>query len=73
MPPALEEKETYATIQKVKTFTPPSDNRDFVFAQLAKNIENACTRRRHSFELGREPGEASGSIRRGRQDGYDFS
>ena len=36
------EHETYASIQKVKTFTPASQEKDFVFAQLAKNIENAC-------------------------------
>jgi DNA polymerase-4/DNA polymerase V len=40
------EHETYHTIQKVKTFTPSSGNRDFVFAQLAKNIENACIKLR---------------------------
>jgi DNA polymerase-4/DNA polymerase V len=39
---ALGEHETYYTIQKVKTFTPASSDRAFVFAQLAKNIENAC-------------------------------
>jgi DNA polymerase-4/DNA polymerase V len=38
----LGEHETYYTIQKVKTFTPASRDRAFVFAQLAKNIENAC-------------------------------
>jgi DNA polymerase IV len=36
------EHETYYSIQKVKTFTPPSQEKAFVFAQLAKNIENAC-------------------------------
>ncbi len=40
------EHKTYHTIQKVKTFTPPSGNREFVFAQLAKNIENACMKLR---------------------------
>jgi DNA polymerase IV len=40
------EHETYHTIQKVKTFTPLSGNREFVFAQLAKNIENACMKLR---------------------------
>src|SRR5215472_13083696 len=40
------EHETYHTIQKVKTFTPPSRDHDFVFAQLAKNIENACVKMR---------------------------
>ena len=40
------EHETYHTIQKVQTFTPPSSRQDFVFAQLAKNIENACIKLR---------------------------
>ena len=40
------EHETYHTIQKVKTFTPPSSDRDFVCAQLAKNVENACIKLR---------------------------
>jgi DNA polymerase-4/DNA polymerase V len=40
------EHETYHTIQKVKTFTPASSQRDFLFAQLAKNMENACIKLR---------------------------
>ena len=39
-------KTDYASVQKVKTFTPPSSDRAFVFAQLAKNIENACMKAR---------------------------
>lgn len=46
MPLHLEEKESYASLQKIKTFTPPSSSREFVFAQLAKNIENACIKAR---------------------------
>jgi hypothetical protein len=37
----------------VKTFTPPSGNRDVVFAQLAKNIENACIKLR-KYQLATE-------------------
>src|SRR5262249_36673296 len=40
------EHETYYSIQKVKTFTPASSDQAFVFAQLAKNIENACIKAR---------------------------
>ena len=40
------EKQSYQSIQKVRTFTPPSSNRDFVYSQLAKNIENACIKAR---------------------------
>jgi len=39
-------KTTYASIQKVKTFTPPSRDRSFVLAQLSRNFENACTKAR---------------------------
>lgn len=34
------------SIQKFKTFTPPSSDFDFVFSQLSKNIENACIKAR---------------------------
>jgi DNA polymerase IV len=43
---ALGEHDTHYTIQKVKTFTPASRERALVFAQLAKNIENACIKAR---------------------------
>jgi len=43
---ATGEHDTYYTIQKVKTFTPASSDRAFVFAQLAENIENACIKAR---------------------------
>lgn len=42
----LEAKTDYASIQKTKTFTPPSNDKDFVFSQLSKNIENACIKAR---------------------------
>src|SRR5437016_1096912 len=48
-----EEHDTYHTIQKVKTFTPPSSDRDVVFAQLAKNVENACIKLR-KYQLATE-------------------
>ncbi len=40
------EKDSYQSIQKMKTFTPPSSDRKFVFSQLSKNIENACIKAR---------------------------
>ena len=46
LPLITAEKATYQSIQKVKTFTPPSADRAFVFAQLAKNIENASMKAR---------------------------
>src|SRR3989441_11428617 len=46
LPLLTAEKTSYQSIQKWKTFTPPSPDRDFVFAQLSKNIENACIKAR---------------------------
>lgn len=43
---ATEEKSSYASISKTKTFTPPSHDQDFVYAQLIKNLENACIKAR---------------------------
>lgn len=41
-------KSTYQSISKAKTFTPPSNDPDFILAQLSKNLENACIKaRRH--------------------------
>ena len=47
LPVATQPKETYASIQKVKTFTPASADRELVYAHLAKNIENACNALQH--------------------------
>lgn len=45
-----EEKHDYQSISKTKTFTPPSTDKEFVFSQLSKNIENACIKaRRHNL------------------------
>ncbi|MEO6077485.1 MAG: DNA polymerase IV [Candidatus Andersenbacteria bacterium] len=41
-----EEKTSYQSIGKSKTFTPPSDDKEYVFAQLMKNIENATMKAR---------------------------
>lgn len=43
-----EAKESYQSISKAKTFTPPSGEETFIFAQLSKNLEKACIKaRRH--------------------------
>ena len=48
------ERHDYQSISKTKTFTPPSSDRDFLFSQLSKNIENACIKaRRHHLEAKR--------------------
>jgi DNA polymerase-4/DNA polymerase V len=41
-----ETKSAYQSISKAKTFTPPSTDETFVFAQLSKNLENACIKAR---------------------------
>jgi DNA polymerase-4/DNA polymerase V len=46
LPIETKKKQEYKSISKTKTFTPPSDNRSFVLAQLSKNIENACIKAR---------------------------
>ena len=39
-------KSSYQSISKTKTFTPPSNDREYVFSQLSKNTENACIKLR---------------------------
>ena len=54
IPLETSEKHDYQSISKTKTFTPPSSDRDFLLAQLSKNIENACIKaRRHRLEAKR--------------------
>jgi DNA polymerase-4 len=49
-PVVPESKNSYQSISKTKTFTPPSRDETFVFAQLSKNLENACIKaRRHKL------------------------
>ncbi len=45
-PVVPETKSDYQSISKTKTFTPPTDREDFLFAQMARNLENACTKAR---------------------------
>ena len=53
-PVVAESKSTYQSISKAKTFTPPSDDETFVFAQLSRNLENACAKaRRHNLVANR--------------------
>lgn len=48
LPLTTEDKSQYQSISKMKTFTPPSTEEAFVFAQLSKNLESACIKaRRH--------------------------
>ncbi|MFN3740484.1 MAG: DNA polymerase IV [Thermodesulfovibrionales bacterium] len=45
-PVVSQKKDTRKSISKARTFTPPSDDRDFIYAQLSKNLENACRKAR---------------------------
>ena len=45
-PVTTESKSSYQSISKAKTFTPPSNDKSFIFAQLSKNLENACIKAR---------------------------
>ncbi len=49
-PVCVDEKTSYQSISKVKTFAPPSGEKEFVFAQLLRNVEGACIKaRRYSL------------------------
>jgi DNA polymerase-4 len=45
-PVVTETKNSYQSISKAKTFTPPSQDKTFVFAQVSKNLESACIKAR---------------------------
>ena len=45
-PVLAEEKSTYASISKTKTFAPSTADRDYLFAQLLRNLESACIKAR---------------------------
>lgn len=45
-PVTSEEKSTYASISKTKTFAPPTSDTDYLFAQLMRNMESACIKAR---------------------------
>ena len=45
-PVVTESKSSYQSISKTKTFTPASNDETFVYAQLSKNLENACIKAR---------------------------
>jgi DNA polymerase IV len=45
-PVVTETKGGYQSISKAKTFTPPSTDETFIFAQISKNLENACIKAR---------------------------
>jgi nucleotidyltransferase/DNA polymerase involved in DNA repair len=48
-PVATEEKSSYASISKTKTFAPPTADAEYLFAQLMRNMESACIKARRYF------------------------
>lgn len=46
LPVVTDEKRDYQSISKMKTFRPSSSDKAFIFAQLSRNIENACIKAR---------------------------
>jgi len=45
-PVETELKQKVKSISKTRTFTPPSGDKEYVYAQLVKNMENACIKAR---------------------------
>jgi DNA polymerase-4/DNA polymerase V len=45
-PVISEEKSTYASISKTKTFAPSTSDPEYLFAQLLRNLESACIKAR---------------------------
>ena len=41
------QKTVYASIQKTRSFHPSTNDKNFLFSQLSKHIEDACTKARH--------------------------
>jgi len=49
-PVKMDEKSSYASISKSKTFAPPTSNAEYLFAHLMRNMESACIKaRRYSL------------------------
>jgi nucleotidyltransferase/DNA polymerase involved in DNA repair len=49
-PVSAEEKSSYASISKTKTFAPPTADAEYLFAHLMRNMESACIKaRRYSL------------------------
>jgi nucleotidyltransferase/DNA polymerase involved in DNA repair len=49
-PVSNEQKSSYASISKTKTFAPPTSDAAYLFAQLMRNVESACIKaRRYSL------------------------
>ncbi|MBC7334043.1 MAG: DNA polymerase IV [Actinobacteria bacterium] len=45
-PVKVESKDSYKSISKAKTFSPPTNDEHFLFGELSKNLEDACLKAR---------------------------
>jgi len=45
-PVISQERSVYASISKMKTFSPPTSDREYLFAHLLRNLESACIKAR---------------------------
>ncbi len=45
-PVVTQEKSSYASISKMKTFSPPTSDEQYLFAHLMRNLESACIKAR---------------------------
>ncbi len=45
-PVTADDKSSYASISKTKTFAPPTNNAEYLFAHLMRNMESACIKAR---------------------------
>lgn len=53
-PVSGEVKKGFQSISKMKTFTPSAKDKDYVWAQLVKNMENACIKARRYGQAAKE-------------------
>jgi len=59
-PVMSQEKSVYASISKMKTFAPPTSDREYLFAHLLRNLESACIKARR---YGLAPGKIVSLLR----------
>jgi DNA polymerase-4/DNA polymerase V len=53
-PVAVQQGAPVQSISKMKTFTPPSNNKSYVYSQLMKNLDNACAKARRHLLLAKK-------------------
>ena len=63
-------KNSYSSIQKTRTFHPPTNDKNFLLSQLSKHVEEACAKARH---YGLIPRKVSFFLKSKNFKYYDFS